>query len=96
MEKLPYFLKSWYLLDSFFFVKSEKISSPKLDFFLLLRREPVSLNCLMISVTIFKFWNLAESPFPVEEEDLQFVLTEKMQIIPDWERVTHMEGTWQF
>lgn len=32
----------------------------------------------------------------MEEEDLQFILIEKMQIDPEWERVTDMEETWHF
>lgn len=30
----------------------------------------------------------------MEEEDLQFILIEKLQIAPDQERVTDMEETW--
>lgn len=35
-----------------------------------------------------EFWNLVESPFLMEEEDLQFFLIDKMQIVPDWEKLT--------
>lgn len=32
------------------------------------------------------FLKLVKSPFPLEEEDLQFILIEKIQMTPDWEK----------
>lgn len=33
------------------------------------------------------FFNWVKSLFPLEEEDLQFIPVEKIQMLPDWEKV---------
>lgn len=61
-------------------------------FFFLFWRQPIFFGQEILWPWLFL--KLVKSPFPLEEEDLQFILIETIQMTPDWEKP--LEETWQF
>lgn len=81
MEKLDSLL-SYILISTGYIFEDREDQFSKLDFFF-----SYSGDSQFPLVDDFsdhlQFWNLVESPFLMEEEDLQFFLIDKMQIVPD-------------